>query len=409
MIRARTLAPVALAIGFIAFLTLTPQPPSEVLPPYCIACGRFGTLDLVLNVALFLPLGAALYWLTGRWGPTLATGLAVTLLVEVLQLRVVPGRDASLGDLLANGAGTALGAWLAVRGPAWLAATGRAARSLCRRFAAVAVAVVGASAWLLVPARPSGPLAARLSPPRPEMERISGQVTRLELNGTALPAGWPVPPGLFLPHPADTTRVRVGLGGALRPTRTRAHIASVANPGQQGFVLAQRGDDAVFQVWVRASAVRLRAPLVALRGAFTVPDSARPLVVDASSDRATVRLTRHVPGDSAFVVMPRSIGMAWTVLTPWDVAVDPRWWPANAAWLGALAFPAAFFAARARPAAGARRAPGPWLDLSIVPAAMVVAPWMARLAPLAPAEWAGVVAGVAGAVALGRLTSDART
>ena len=52
----------------IAFATLLPQPPGVVESHFCVICGSFGSVDAILNVVVFVPLGIglALYGLRGR-------------------------------------------------------------------------------------------------------------------------------------------------------------------------------------------------------------------------------------------------------------------------------------------------------------------------------------------------------
>ena len=109
--------PVAVAIGLIALLTLEPRPRqaplSAATPWHCLVCGQLGRVDVILNVALFLPLGFTLFRL--GFGPlrSALVGLGISGLVELLQAFVVAGRDPSLSDLLTNTLGAGLGAMLA--------------------------------------------------------------------------------------------------------------------------------------------------------------------------------------------------------------------------------------------------------------------------------------------------------
>jgi glycopeptide antibiotics resistance protein len=70
---------------------------------------------LILNVALFVPLGvlAPLLLRTWRWWQTALVGLAVSAAVEILQfvgdITINPGRVADTDDLIANLAGAVLG------------------------------------------------------------------------------------------------------------------------------------------------------------------------------------------------------------------------------------------------------------------------------------------------------------
>jgi glycopeptide antibiotics resistance protein len=94
-----------------ALLTLLPGSPApyrliaEAVSPW-VGPRR---VAFVLNVALFVPLGALAGWRRNR-GAFVAV-VALSLLIETLQL-VIPGRSPDPFDLVANGVGAVLGAYL---------------------------------------------------------------------------------------------------------------------------------------------------------------------------------------------------------------------------------------------------------------------------------------------------------
>jgi hypothetical protein len=179
-------ATVAVSLAIIAFFTLRPAVSPTGLPALCIICGPLGGVDFVLNTVLFVPLGAGLFWLTGRWKTCAIIGAATTLVIETLQWRVIPGRDASLGDLLANTIGTMLGAWLAVEGIGWLNATRSGSRRLAGVSGLVVSAVVVGSSWLVQPVQVRYPQWVQWKPVRRNMEPFQGQLSSVEFNGATL-------------------------------------------------------------------------------------------------------------------------------------------------------------------------------------------------------------------------------
>ncbi len=123
--RARTaLAVVTVAyLGFVAWLTLTPQPydPAAVplldrvlallqgFPP--TAWITFDVVEFSANVALFVPLAVLLLLLLGprrRW-PVLALAVVLTCSIELAQAAWLPTRVSDPRDVVANTAGAALG------------------------------------------------------------------------------------------------------------------------------------------------------------------------------------------------------------------------------------------------------------------------------------------------------------
>lgn len=99
--------PIAAAV--IAILTLAPGGADVGISPWCLTCGDRGLADLLLNVLLFAPLGAAIAARGGSPRRALLIGLAFSLGIELLQL-VIPGRAPTARDIIANGFGCWLGA-----------------------------------------------------------------------------------------------------------------------------------------------------------------------------------------------------------------------------------------------------------------------------------------------------------
>ncbi|MCC6774310.1 MAG: VanZ family protein, partial [Gemmatimonadaceae bacterium] len=142
-----------------ATLRSLPSPPAPAVavgPPsmFCLSCSDLGGVDAVLNVLLFVPLGAALAAATGRWGASLAVPVALSLAIEFLQLTVITGRDASVLDLLTNATGGLIGALIVMRRRTLLTPAPRTARVLALGAAAAAVGVMASTAALLRPSVP---------------------------------------------------------------------------------------------------------------------------------------------------------------------------------------------------------------------------------------------------------------
>jgi hypothetical protein len=402
---------VLVAVVFIGLLTLQPVANSITTAGWCVLCGPLGGTDAVLNVILFAPFGAALFLTTRRWLLTAAAGLIITILIEALQWRIIPGRDASLGDVIANTAGTALGTWLAVRAPGWIAASGPAARHLALRYAILLAALVGATAWALVPEAPTPWQQWVLQrAPRPHLDDFGGTIESIALNETPLPDY-----GLIYPErvadPAGSTRLVAVLSGAKPPTRRQAHILSIEHPQREGLYLAQWRDALVFRVHQHATRLRLRPTFVRLDGAFA-PASALPVggqtdTIEVQSSRRAVTLTRSSAGGQVAATVRRTVGLGWTLFVPWPAAVGPDWWPLNAAWLAILLLPIGFLAARERAdgAAPDRKGPAGIWPLAVLLAGLLLAPMAAGLSQLAVAEWSGALLGLLLGASVARLTS----
>jgi glycopeptide antibiotics resistance protein len=84
-----------------------------IFPPSSPWSATKQLVHFLANVALFVPLALIVALATRRWWLGLITGVAVSVGSELVQ-RTLPGRDASLEDVIANSLGTAIGAGIAL-------------------------------------------------------------------------------------------------------------------------------------------------------------------------------------------------------------------------------------------------------------------------------------------------------
>ncbi|CAN5199684.1 hypothetical protein BH11ACT3_BH11ACT3_13130 [soil metagenome] len=68
--------------------------------------------DFVANIVFFVPVGliAALLLSRRLWWLAIPLGVSLSICIELGQLLFLPGRDASVTDVLANSTGTVIGA-----------------------------------------------------------------------------------------------------------------------------------------------------------------------------------------------------------------------------------------------------------------------------------------------------------
>lgn len=349
--RAATAA-VALCLTAILVLTLRPGPSDRVGEwSRCIACGDLAGRDILLNILLFLPLGAALRWRgVARWR-ALVAGAVLATFIETMQATVVPGRDPTLGDILSNTTGTAVGIALFDLAPLLLWPTRRWSERL---------AAIGALAWALVAVggavltRPStrpSPYFGQWQRTWPYTDRFTGKVLSFTINGSAIPddriSDLMALRGVLLD---DTVRVRATatLGGV--PGRV-APIVSVANRDLGTVMLiGQRDDDVLLRLRVRASDYRLRSPELTIRN--VVPR-------DAAARHDTLRISADLVGDEVrwCAATSRTRGCqrallgpasAWLFVSPFELAAGRELPLLSALWLGVALVPAAYWSARAR-------------------------------------------------------------
>jgi glycopeptide antibiotics resistance protein len=407
---AAVVVPLAFSFALVAFMTLRPTRAIVATPTFCVFCGSLGGVDFILNVILFVPLGVTLQWATGRFRTTALLGVATTLVIETLQARLITGRDASLGDLIANTLGTLLGAWLGVAVFRWLNASAPAARRHAARFGVVVSLVVVVSAFLLQPLVPRYPQWVQWTPLRPNTDPFEGHLIAVHVKGRTIYGVESFEAREAFDPVARSLSMRAQIGpGPARPSQRQAIIARITNGKEEGFYLAQWGNAAAFRTHMAAALIRLRPLLVGLKGAFSDSSSRNEvgeLVIEGHSDPRGITVRRH-SDEVAAVSVRRTVGLAWAMISPRDIALNERWWLANAAWLAVLIFPVSFFAVRGQRPADTSRAKSAWWPVALVLATLIAVP-ATGLSPLAIGEWTGILVGISAGWVLERWSAPPR-
>ena len=322
-----------LAVCAIAFFTLTTGSEStsgDLASRWrdvaCLTCSRTWLADLIRNIALFVPLGAALVWRGLPMGRVVALGAALSLLIEGLQLFGLPaGRTPALADLVSNTLGTGIGA-LAVRNAAALAAPSpRMARTLGIAWSALAAAVLGVSAVLLSPAAPPQAMPRVTASPLPFTPGY-GWFAATASDVSVM--GVPVPhtgsgPVLVAAHRTDSMVAAVSVVGRDRrsgvvpilyvhdpsmtsqsPDSTRAHV-----------LLAQHGSAAALSADLRAATWGLHLPFLSAPGAFD-PSRMRVSLQASITSRAWLLgwSDTAAPTESHVATLLLSPALGWTLV-----------------------------------------------------------------------------------------------
>lgn len=338
-------APVALTIGWllaIGALTLRPDPDAvEAVgrsPWWCLVCGEAGTADLLLNLVLFAPLGWGLVRLGRSVPATILLAASVSVAIEVTQGLALPGRDAALGDVVANTLGAGIGWWLASALQA-----GRAGRWLAPATLAAFAGTLVASTLLSAPAPAERNAVVRLTPSTDDRPAYPGTVLRLAVGTTEHvgPSGHPV----ALPEPP-----------------TAAAAFTWAAPGNQAASIARIEDHRgwpIVHLTRTAAGVELGVRTVGGRLRFRTPTWLMPVRDAASGDTVEVRLHlargiarlagRTASGEST-VVIRYGPQHGWLLLNPYAptaaTTASWRWW--TLAWLFAWGAVLGIGAARRR-------------------------------------------------------------
>jgi hypothetical protein len=387
-------------ILFVAGTTLVPLPDqaaaAKATPIWCLVCGHYGGVDVVVNVLLFIPLGMGLRLLAWSTPAVVTTGALISLAVESLQLAVIPGRDASLSDLLTNTLGSWIGAALASQGGSLL----RPAKTQALRLATAAgLAWLGAqagTAFLLQPWLPSEPLRGEWARRKPGHPPFDGLVTWAFVSGKSVPGFWVVDSDLRRRLSQGRIHLELGLVSGRNVPRW-SPVFELLGPARQALAVEAVGTDLVFQPPARTSSLRLRGPALRLTGAL--PDIAGRVLQLAAGERDHTLWATWMRGESQYGVRQAlSPSFGWSLLLPFDYAYGAEVHLLTALWLAGLLMPVGYWAHRS---AGKR-----YTRLGTLAALLLtgigVIPLVSGYPPVHWSEW------VAGSVGLGIGWASAR-
>ena len=375
-------------------LTLFPTPGQAVFsartPLHCLVCGEHGGADVFLNLLLFTPLATGLRLLGCSWRRVVAISASLSLAVEVLQYYVVPGRDASLSDLLTNTTGAAIAAGIAPHLGRLLAPDRVLARRLFVGSVALWLGVLTLSAIAVMPWVPSGRLRNDCTRSFDSPDTFSGTVRSVVLNGVLLPCDDELPGALPLRESlsrGEATLDVVALSG--RPTGRRTLIHAVRVPRGFLVVLAQEGRSAAFTVPTLALRFRLYSPILRSPKAFP-PREGIPVELHAGIHDRRMWISSSHSGKRRMVEVALSPSHGWSALLPWGIQMGRRLRLATAFWIGGLILPAAYWAGFIRnPVRG-------WAGVAAALAAgLGVLPSLTGYAPAHWSEWLGGFLGAA--------------
>lgn len=326
------------SLVLIVVATLMPGDPGVATYSNCLICGDRGLADAILNLALFVPLGAALAFGRIRTPRILLAGMAVSMAVELLQL-YIPGRDPSAGDLLFNTLGAALGAGAPSLLAHWRSVSGARADWWAAIWACAAAVIVLSSALLLAPALPRQVYYGQWTPDFANTERYRGRVVSahigdIRIRNGAIKRSEELRSQLL---GGDMVRVRVIAG----PSRQRnSPVFNIYDDTQHEVLsIIAEDEDLVIRYRMRATRLRLDQPTFTLRGALASvqPNGSWSLdlrLIDGGVCARVDELTECPLGFSA--------ARGWSVLLH---TLFPRWLETllDVLWLAVLFIPAGSF------------------------------------------------------------------
>jgi hypothetical protein len=337
----------------IAFATLSPEPGVAVGSHLCLVCGSLGGLSAILNVFLFLPLGIGLS-LCGVPGKRALVGmLGMSVLIETAQFLAIPGRNSTIGDVLTNALGGALGFAIGRYSDLWLRPPPQIARNLAVGWAAIWLAAQAISSFNFTLSLPDSPYYGQIARVLGNYAVFRGLVLTASVGDVQIP-------NTAL---ADSRSVqRLLLDGATvmatvvpaEPTCGIAPIVRVADTRQREILLlAQDGEKLIVGVRTGAAVLRLRPPFFALSGAFPAmsPDDSSlttdTLTVAGRYSPREVRVSVRTARASLDRRIPIAPSLGWTMLMPlpWLIEGTPTELVLSGIWIAGLLLPVGYWGA----------------------------------------------------------------
>lgn len=390
----------------IAFATLTPEQPVIFRAHFCFLCGSYGGVNSVLNVVLFVPLGVGLA-LSGVPAKRAILGMcALSLLIETAQLLVIPGRYATVGDVITNSVGGAFGYAITISASAWIRPTARTAKLLAGLATIVWLSMQLISTVGFVESLPTSRYYGQIAPQLKRFPPFRGRVLSASIGGVS------VPNTAF----ADSSLVQALLrDGAVVSARvlplTRAPgvrpVVRVADDKRREIVfLAVDAGDVVFAVRTAASLMRLRPPIFAIRNSDIanrgLGSSADTLFMAGSYKRDKVRLAWETGSRSRERQIHLTGSLGWTLWLPflWTIEGTRAELLLSAIWILGLSIPLGYWWASASAHSNADRAiAGRWLPIAgaillVLSIGFVLIPKTLGLGPGSLIDWLAALFGL---------------
>ena len=367
----------------IAYGTLSPRPAMSGREGYaalCRICDGTPGVDVIANVILFIPLGIALILAGMRPVRALLVMAAMTTAIELTQLRMVAGRDASVVDIVTNLTGALVGVIIGRHWRTLARPNARTATSLAVGAAVAFLAVVGATSVALTPSLTSPPWQSNRGPG--SEVGSSGRILDLSVAGQAVMVddtvrnAAAVRAGLLAGQPVVVTAI------VPRDPTQSTHLAQILDFDIDDIVVVSRaGDHATFHLRNAGRDARLREVAVRLTGFFREPGSDTVRVTGAWEHGSLVIAGQRGSTVREYV-LPLTASLGWAFLLP-NGGVGPSYTPVSAAWLAILLLPFAYWSTLAA------RAPSAAVRWRVVQAIVIGAALLgpSRILSLAPPRW----------------------
>jgi hypothetical protein len=378
---------------FIAVTTLVPLPQAVAwrsTPLWCLICGDHGSIDVINNVLLFVPFAAGLRLLGIDARLVIALGAALSVGIELLQLTVIPGRDASLSDLLTNTSGSWFGTVLGTNLSRLLRPKPTLAFRLALAAGVIWLGIQATTALLLQPWAPNQGMRGAWNRSVYGRAPFDGQVVSVFLSG------WPLrdaPESVSSDLVAKIREGRIHLELQLLSGQRKSLWSPIVELlGPRGAVLAiyAWNQDLVFLPPMRSTSLRLGRPWLRLPSALPSTPGVE-VQVAAGEAGSTLWAEWTSRGRRYRAMQPLSPSFGWSLLTWFRYAYGPEVRLITMVWIVVWLAPVGYWAALAP---GERR-------FRVIALLLLIAAGLA-LVPLATgyqsvhwSEWVAALAGVA--------------
>ena len=325
---------------FIGLLTLFPHPSeaakAAATPLTCLVCGEMGGVDTFLNILLFVPLGLGLGMAGFSWRRALLLAFLLSFGIELLQMKVIAGRDASLGDLLTNTTGGTLGALLGIHWRRLLLPERQAARRLALLWAVALIGIWAISAWAFGPMYPVGaPWYGQWAPDLGNYAPFRGTLLTLEAGGEPLLPGRAIDEARL--EDAVAANPSMAFRAVLGPMPYRlAPVGAIFDEWQrQVILLGQERQDLAFGLRTRARILKLWTPTVNLKDGMAGQPGDTVDAEGALRDGA-YELSSRIGGVVRTRTLPLSASWGWSLVTPWSSLLGEEVHGLTAIWIAGL-------------------------------------------------------------------------
>ena len=363
-----------LSVTIIAVATLPPTSAANSPSGLCIVCGERGGADAFLNLLLFVPLGVAFRLFHLKLLVAVLGGAALTFAIELAQLALISGRDASIADLLWNTLGVVVGYAIIAELPELIKPSIKTARALVIAWTALLIALPFVFAFALTPSVTADTYYWQWTPELGGEHEYEGELIEATLDGNPAPR-WNSPHSEALE--AAIARGTIGLRFvAAEPVPRRTTLFAIASERNRHLVrISIIGRDIAINVRRHSRDARFDYPIVRIRDGLRGVSAGDTVHLRITRNPGLMRLAvnEHAPRDVA-----TRVSHAWTVLYA-GTDGSPHEALLSKIFLVGLLLPLGYWATRGRvivPSA------------AIGVAALFVLPWVAGLSRLSWSETA---------------------